>query len=89
MEGLSAFFGQLIITANNDTNKQFKCISPERLGGWQPGEPPSPQLLTLVSLRIKLMKSKQLIREEANLVEREDHFNEEEKRVRATTLAKS
>jgi len=94
LEGVSAFFGQLIITANNDTNKQFKDISPERLGGWQPGEPPSPQLLTLVSSRIKLMKSKQLIREEAKpvapslLVEREDHFDEEDERVRTTTLAR-
>ena len=77
LEGVSAFFGQLIETANEDTKKQLKDISPGRLGGWQPGEAPSPQLLTLVSSRIKLMKSKQLIRED-----------EEEERVRTKTLAR-
>ena len=36
LEGVSAFFGQLIETANEDTKKQLKDISPGRLGGWQP-----------------------------------------------------
>ena len=94
LEGVSAFFGQLIATANEDTKKQIQEISPERLGGWQPGEEPSPQLLTLVSSRIKLLKSKQLIREDDNpvvptlLVDRIDRFDEEEERVRTTTLAR-
>ena len=34
LEGVSAFFGQLIETANEDTKKQLKDISPGRLGGW-------------------------------------------------------
>ena len=94
LEGVSAFFGQLIETANEDTKKQLKDISPGRLGGWQPGEAPSPQLLTLVSSRIKLMKSKQLIREDDNpvvpslLVDRLEWFDEEEERVRTKTLAR-
>ena len=33
LEGVSAFFGQLIETANEDTKKQLKDISPGRLGG--------------------------------------------------------
>ena len=91
---MRAFFGQLIETANEDTKKQMKDIFPGRLGGWQPGEAPSPQLLTLVSSRIKLMKSKQLIREDDNpvvpslLVDRLEWFDEEEERVRTKTLAR-
>lgn len=94
LRGVSAFFGQLLQTANEETRKLMKDISPERLGGWQPGEAPSPKLLTLVSSRIKTLKSKQLIREDANpvvpslLVERIDRFDEEEERVRTTTLAR-
>ena len=59
LEGVSTFFGQLNETANQDTKKQIKDISPARLGGWQPGEAPSSELLMLVSSWIKLLKSKQ------------------------------
>ena len=58
------------------------------------GRASSPKLLTLVSSRIKTLKSKQLIKEDANpvvpslLVERIDRFDEEEERVRTTTLAR-
>ena len=86
--------GDSLLSPNEDTKKQLKDISPGRLGGWQPGEAPSPQLLTLVSSRIKLMKSKQLIREDDNpvvpslLVDRLEWFDEEEERVRTKTLAR-
>ena len=54
------------------------------MGGWQPGQEPSPQLLTLLSSRIKLLKPKQLITEDNNplvptlLVDRIERFDKEE-----------
>ena len=94
LEGVSAFFGQLLETAKEDSKQMFRKISPERLGGWQPGEAPSPQLLTLVSSRMKLLKTKQLIKEDDNpvvpslLVKKKERFDEEEDRVKTTTLAR-
>lgn len=90
LEGVSAFFGQLIRTANEQTQAQLREISPSRLGGWQPGEVPSSELLTLVSCRIKTLKEKQAIRENRNpklpslLVEMREEFIEEEDRVKTT-----
>ena len=95
LEGVSTFFGQLNKTANQDTKKQIKDISPGRLGGWQPGEAPSSELLMLVSSWIKLLKSKQLIREDQChhvvphlLVDGIEWFDKEEERVRKKTLAR-
>ena len=92
LEGVCAFFGQLLQTANEETMQKLQEISAERFGGWQPGEEPTPQVLTFVSSRMKTFKQKQLINEDRNpvvpslLIERKERFDEVEDRVRTRTL---
>lgn len=94
LEGVSAFFGQLMRTANVELQTKLAEISPSRLGGWQPGEEATTQLLTLVSSRIKTLKQKQLIREDRNptvpslLVEKHERYIEEEDRVKTSLFAR-
>ena len=72
--------------------QELQEISAERLGEWQPGNEPTPQLLMFVSSRIKALKEKQVIKENTNpevpdlLVEKKEKFNEEQDRVRTRTL---
>ncbi|CAH3188092.1 unnamed protein product [Porites evermanni] len=92
LEGVCAFFGQLLQTANEETKQELREISAKRLGEWQPGNVPTPQLLTFVSSRIKALKEKQIIKENTNpevpalLVEKKEKFDEEQDRVRTRTL---
>jgi len=92
LEGVCAFFGQLLQTANEETMQKLQEISAERFGGWQPGEEPTPQVLTFVSSRMKTFKQKQLINEDripvvpSLLIERKERFDEVEDRVRTRTL---
>ena len=92
LEGVCAFFGQLLQTANEETKQELQEISAERLGEWQPGNEPTPQLLTFVSSRMKALKEKQVIKENTNpevpalLVEKKEKFDEEQDRVRTRTL---
>lgn len=55
LNGVIAFFGHLIQKAKRETQQKLRDISPQRLGGWQPGEMPTPHLLTLVSSQIKTL----------------------------------
>ena len=93
LEGVSAFFGQLMRTANVGLQTKLAEISPSRLGGWQPGKEATSQLLTLVSLRIETLKQKQLIREDRNptvpslLVEKHERYIEED-RVKTSLFAR-
>ena len=93
LEGVSAFFGQLMRTANVGLQTKLAEISPSRLGGWQPGEEATSQLLTLVSSRIKTLKQKQLIREDHNptvpslRVEKHERYIEED-RVKTSLFAR-
>ena len=92
LEGVCAFFGQLLQTTNEETKQELQEISAERLGEWQPGHDPTPQLLTFVSSRIKALKEKQVIKENTNpevpalLVEKKEKIDEEQDRVRTRTL---
>ena len=92
LEGVCAFFGQLLQTANEETKQELQEISAERLGEWQPGNEPTPQLLIFVSSRMKSLKEKQVIKENTNpevpalLVEKKEKFDEEQDRVRTRTL---
>ena len=94
LEGVSAFFGHLIRTANVELQAKLEELSPSRLGGWQPGQEATSQLLTLVSSRIKTLKQKQVIREDRNptvpslLVEKHDRYVEEEDRVKTSMFAR-
>lgn len=63
LEGVSAFFGRLLLCSSTETLELLKKISPTRLGNWEPGSVPSEQLLTLVSSRIKTLKSRGDIRD--------------------------
>ena len=90
LEGVCAF--QLLQKANEETNQELQEISAKRLGEWQPGNEPMPQLLTFVSSPIKTWKEKQVIKENtypevpALLVEKKEKFDEEQDRVRTRTL---
>ena len=79
-----------MLTANEETKQKRKDVSPERLGGWQTGKVPLLQVLTLLSLQMKMLKIKQAIRKDTLvsplLVKRRERFNEED-RVRITTFA--
>lgn len=66
LEGVSAFFGQLICTANEQVQAKFEEISSSRLGGWQPGKEPSNELLKWVSSRIRTLKEKDCISRDTN-----------------------
>ena len=90
LEGVCAF--QLLQKANEETKQELQEISAKRLGEWQPGNEPMPQLLTFVSSPIKTWKEKQVIKENtypevpALLVEKKEKFDEEQDRVRTRTL---
>ena len=90
LEGVCAF--QLLQKANEETKQELQEISAKRLGEWQPGNEPMPQLLTFVSSPIKAWKEKQVIKENTNpevpalLVEKKEKFDEEQDRVRTRTL---
>ena len=90
LEGVCAF--QLLQKANEETKQELQEISAKRLGEWQPGDEPMPQLLTFVSSPIKALKEKQVIKENTNpevpalLVEKKEKFDEEQDRVRTRTL---
>ena len=66
LEGVCAF--QLLQKANEETKQELHEISAKRLGEWQPGNEPMPQLLTFVSSPIKALKEKQVIKENTNPV---------------------
>lgn len=66
LEGVSAFFGRLVNCSNEETRADFERISSSRLGSWAPGTPPSGQLLSLISSRLKTLKSKNEIRRDCN-----------------------
>ena len=90
LEGVCAF--QLLQKANEETKQELQEISAKRLGEWQPGNEPMPQLLTFVSSPIKTWKEKQVIKENtypevpALLVEKKEKFDEEQDRVWTRTL---
>ena len=90
LEGVCAF--QLLQKANEETKQELQEISAKRLGEWQPGNEPMPQLLTFVSSPIKALKEKQVIKENTNpevpalLVEKKEKFDEEQDRVWTRTL---
>ena len=90
LEGVCAF--QLLQKANEETKQELQEISLKRLGEWQPGNEPMPQLLTFVSSPIKALKEKQVIKENTNpevpalLVEKKEKFDEEQDRVWTRTL---
>ena len=63
LEGVSAFFGHLIRTANVELQAKLEELSPSRLGGWQPGQEATSQRLTLVSSRIIKGSCEQLMDE--------------------------
>ena len=93
LAGVSAFFRQLMRMANVQLQTRLAEISPSRLGEWQPGEEVTSQLLTLVSLRIKTLKQKQLIGEDriptvpSLLIEKHERFIQEEDRVKTSLFA--
>ena len=90
LEGVCAF--QLLQKANEETKQELQEISAKRLGEWQPGNEPMPQLLTFVSSPIKTWKEEQVIKENtypevpALLVEKKEKFDEEQDRVWTRTL---
>ena len=92
LEGVCAF--QLLQKANEETKQELQEISAKRLGEWQPGDEPMPQLLTFVSSPIKALKEKQVIKENTNpevpalLVEKKEKFDEEQDRVWTRTLSR-
>ena len=92
LEGVCAF--QLLQKANEETKQELQEISAKRLGEWQPGNEPMPQLLTFVSSPIKALKEKQVIKENTNpevpalLVEKKKKFDEEQDRVWTRMLSR-
>lgn len=92
LDGVCAFFGQLLQTTNEETKQELQEITAERLGKWQSGNEQTPQLLTFVSSPIKALKEKQVIKENTNpevlalLVEKKEKFDEEQDRVWTRTL---
>lgn len=87
LEGVACFLGQLLQTSNPETQEMFATISPDRFGGWTPGERPSKQLVTFISSRMKTLKNKQALREDENpqvpsrLVETWEIYDGHEERV--------
>lgn len=63
VEGVCAFFGDLLNCAKQETKDLFDSLTEVRLGNWQPGRDPTKELLQMVSSRIQLWKSKDHIRE--------------------------
>ena len=91
LEGVCAFFGQLLQTANEETKQELQEISTERLGEWQPDNEPMPRLLMFISSWIKALKEKQVIKENTNpevpaLLVKKKKFDEEQDRVRTRML---
>lgn len=55
-----ALLGSLLSCAKNDVMADFEIIRTGRLRGWKPGNNPTKELLTIVSSRMKNMKSEKL-----------------------------
>jgi hypothetical protein len=49
IEGVCAFFGELIACSKEETRKEFEELSAYRLGVWCSNSPPTRELATLVS----------------------------------------
>lgn len=63
VEGVCAFFGDLLSCANQETRDLFDAVTEVRLGGWQPGDDPTKEMKQMISSRMYLLKSKDYIRE--------------------------
>jgi len=81
IEGVCAFFGDLLQCANDTTLALFEKISPSRLGSWKPGANPTKEIIQLISSRLQRAKSNDFIRETTgpkvpqSLLEREESFD--------------
>ncbi|XP_031552682.1 uncharacterized protein LOC116289883 [Actinia tenebrosa] len=88
IEGVCAFFGRLLQCSSPVTLQVYEEVAAIRFGGWEPGSAPSKELLTLVSSRMKTLKSKGEIKESDNpevpklLLLKKDKYFEEADRVK-------
>jgi hypothetical protein len=94
LEGVSAFFGRILLCSSTETQELFQSITPARFRNCEPGSVPSDALLNLVSSGMKTLKSRGEITENDHpevpklLLFKKQTYIEEEDRMKTWSFLK-